>query len=154
MNAKQKPARSKAQMRIAIAKDAIKQINGKAYRMKRSNWASWEGERIDQQILAADKPPKCECCAMGAALLSSIRLYDECAIDRRHASSNETHIQLEKFFSGSQIALIESSFEDGDGYYIGTTKKTRLFYARHPNDTKRALAIFRNIVRNKGTFKP
>jgi len=81
-------------------------------------------------------------------------------IDRKKPISNG----LDKFFSRSQLELIEQAFEGGDGYFgVGCythdacDDDVRRYYTyadKYPKDDDRMIAIMNNIVKNNGTFVP
>lgn len=160
---------SKAQQRVAIAQDAIKQIKAEKYRIETGRWADIEigtpedleeVPDIDQNILLNGFAPiqrkiTCTCCAVGAAFLSSIRLANKAVItDGAVESLEESAAQLGNYFSKDQIELIEEAFEKGGGYCHTDTAKGVSFGRDYDDETERALAIFKNIVKNKGEFKP
>lgn len=137
-----------AQKRVAIARDAIKQIECKTYKASEGFYVGiGSGVRINQTKVKAMK--RCRVCAWGMALLSSVRLFNEFN-ETNDPSSIENH--LSKIFPNQNLRLIEAVFE---GWNDGATNNdaTLAFYRKHPDNTKRALAIFRNIIRNRGEFK-
>ena len=118
----------------------------------------------------------CKVCALGG-LFMSCTLYnnktklDACGyygeasdlgefIDRSEPISNG----LDKFFSQSQLKLIEEAFEGGFGYfgdgcytYNRFEDNNRQYYTyadKYPEDDDRMIAIMNNIVKNNGTFVP
>jgi hypothetical protein len=52
--------------------------------------------------------------------------------------------------------LIESYFEENDGYFYINSQYDRIkaFCDKHPSDKKRLQLIMENIVENEGTFVP
>ncbi len=160
---------SKAAQRVAIAQDAINQIKAEKYYIKTGRWVNIkiqtpedleEVPDIDQNILLNGFAPiqrkiTCTCCAIGAAFLSSIRLANKAVItDGAVESLKESVEQLGNYFSKDQIELIEEAFEKGFGYCHTDGRRGRGFGCSYYDETERALAIFKNIVKNKGEFKP
>jgi hypothetical protein len=157
---------SKKNQRIAIAKDVLAQLRLKKYRATPGDYFSSTEvyDAIDEfevnhdfevhadlQEVLLEKSPVCNVCALGSAAVSLCRLGDEADI---HDVSSP-HALLHEIF-GDQIHLMESAFEGDtvDGGWDELPKEAIRFYERYPDDTKRLAAIFRNIIRNEGTFKP
>lgn len=171
MKTKTKPFKhlTAVQKRVAIARDAIKCISAKRFKIQTGDWFRFvnsDGE-IDQTSLQSPRL-KCTCCAVGAAMAASVRLFNECEITASYANTKEAHDQTKKFFPIKQLELVEVAFERGKGYFgsHNPDSKSKLadkgreriaaisFGKRFRKNKERALAIFRNIIRNKGTFKP
>jgi len=161
---------SKAAQRVAIAQDAIRQIKANKYYISTGRWVDVAVEAsdavesgmpdIDQQALlyglpAVPRKITCTCCAGGAAFLSSIRLADKAVIQGGAVETlEEAADQLKRYFSQDQIDLIEEAFEKGGGYCHTDKGDGVAFGLDYKDATERALAIFKNIVKNKGEFKP
>jgi hypothetical protein len=165
---------SAAAKRVAIAKDVIAQIRAKQYRIKCGIWLSVDGIDTDVGVEGACQaallgqeikiePAKCDCCALGAAMASSLRLFNigEFCND---VELGDLTKQLGKFFSKEQMGLIEATFEcrseplcelapegkdEFSDLFIYNTARFRRMTCEN-----RAIAIFENIIKNKGTFKP
>ncbi len=152
---------TEAQKRVAIAKDVLAQIRSRKFKIQQGAWAVWDYARnLNQDTLTGntgEKPLRCTACALGAAMLSSIRLFNDCEIGGA-CGEYEVDNQLGKWFSDRQRALIEYTFEKGKGmknpWDDEDELRARLFYKKYPSAIKRAVAIFKNIVKNKGDFKP
>jgi len=81
-------------------------------------------------------------------------------IDQEEPISNG----LDKFFSRSQLELIEQAFEGGDGYfgdgcythdaYNDDGRNYYTYADKYPKDNDLMIAIMDNIVKNNGTFVP
>lgn len=141
------------QMRVAIAKDVIKQIDAHIYKATQGIYF--------KQIIGMDGPfpihrdkyfnpitqtnvgeiKSCQVCAIGSVILSGIRLFNEVEFGRTHKASYDA-VQI--WFDMDQAILIEKAFE---------WQSTR-FYKRYPAATDRLKAIMKNIIRNKGKFVP
>jgi hypothetical protein len=190
---------TKVERRIAVVKDAIKQIKLNKYAAKAGEVVSPLGELHTlahedipaQEVLKnllkrKDGVPICKVCARGALLVSTIHkendfiLSDFNNCDMSYGEDGMTDKRLEKLFSGRQLALIEQAFEEGNEHFWDSTigdpeneeyykryalnsghlsekeiKKCTIFHdKKFNNDTDRLLGIFKNIVKNKGIFKP
>ena len=152
-----------AEKRVAIAKDVIYQIHQRTTAKQGSYWeVSLLGEscRVDNQNLKRNV--RCTVCAVGAAVISGIRLFNETSVDWINGNDEEEVIAAgRKWFSPKQLALIEAAFEEGDesflvAKYLGITPSQRAiaFNEVIEFDSIRAIIIFENIIKNVGTFKP
>lgn len=156
---------SKADKRVAIARDVIQQIKAGQFIMECGSWAepcAPKKTKISQESLTVGQPLSCECCATGAMVLSSLRMFNVAVfkeIEEKHVVSH-----LRKHFDEEQVKMIEHVFERGSGhlgfYPIDSDISGRVsaFIRRYPtkrtNDDKMAIAIFKNIIKNKGEFVP
>lgn len=162
------------QQRIAIAEDVVAQVRAGVFIAEQGEYFHPKGPRgvIKRFTTWVAKLKPCEVCGIGAACVSSVRLFDDW--------NGETHVgdvchpepmreHLSRFFSDAQIGLIEVAFE-GDGYfYAQATGRHR--WARSEDEEQQVkyaqqwhyhceepahllIAIFDNIARNGGTFKP
>lgn len=116
----------------------------------------------------------CNVCAKGAMFLSHIRKdSDECTVSQAADGGDEQIIEnrLTDLFSEEQLDLIEAAFEteahhytddhgtdddfneDGDPKRGTIGAKAERFGDKYSTDQRRLMAIMRNIIRNKGTFK-
>lgn len=168
MKTKNKKPITRAKMRVAIAKDVVKQIKAEMYDM---NFPAYIGTNCTITKDSAQNL-KCRTCAIGAAIVSGIRLFNK--VQAKSGLYPIDAAQLIKtWFPLKQAALIELAFQGsikglsgGDVLKINKDvipkafQKAIDFYFKYPNNfdldcaPKRALALFRNIIRNKGTFKP
>lgn len=154
---------SKAQKRVAIAQDAIQQIKAGQFQIEDHVWAELlldDGEdmTVNQQALLVGKPVQCKCCAVGACFLSSMRL-DNRAEFNSTAEQNDAYRQLKRYFSKDQINQIEAAFELGDGAVTADDDDEKYgrairFGRRFKNQERRAIGIFKNIIRHGGQFVP
>lgn len=169
---------SAAQKRVEIAKDVIKQIKEEQFKISCGVWCERETPKelpnldngFDQMMMLYGiqiEPPKCTVCAIGAAYVSSIRLFNKGAV-HESAEKNNAKGQLDEFFDIEQQTLIENAFEKGDGGYQSEAgelsndnpsfevklDRAIAFGRKHKKAQDRAIAIFANIIRNKGEFKP
>lgn len=178
---------TKAEKRVAVARDVLAQIRAKTIKPSRGNYIAAtlsviprEGDDV-QALLRDGKVKSCQSCALGSAFLSYARLYDNVkvepygefspemdypsvggAIPTKRIHGDRPTDTLELVFDPKQLELIEHAFEapsrnvsipdyeltEAD---IALAKK---YGKRYRKDDERLVAIMRNIVRNKGTFKP
>lgn len=158
---------SKAEQRVAIAKDVVKQIKVKKYVARSGSYiqpkVNFQGDVRSQ----FDKIVDCECCALGSCLLSAVKFKNTLEYDDLFSyfeRDSKFTKMLNSIFSTKQQALIEASFEGGDYLQVLETTKFRLteeeidkcvdFYYNFKDSKKRLIAIMENIISNKGTFKP
>jgi hypothetical protein len=143
--------KDKVAQRVAIAKDVLKQLADKKYFARKmcyiSNNVRYSGAE-DLQAFLLNKNPKCECCALGVSFLSLARLGDKLSLSDRDYRGT-----LAPIFGKKQVALIETTFE-GWGKAIGGSKAGEAFFQKYPEPNERMKAIFKNIVKNKGVFRP
>lgn len=171
-----------AERRIAIAKDILKQIKAQNYNIRQGMWLEIdptqspgveENSNILQAALLGGKktivttarPANCTCCAVGAACASAIRLFNRDSLEGNVSDGFEMKDYqqgmsiLSKYFTESQVDLLEAAFEQrtdshhqtADGYSLA---KASEFGWEIDDDTERLVAICKNIIKNKGTFKP
>ena len=118
---------------------------------------------IDARELLTRIEDKCTVCALGACLLSYIRLYDDVKVNDLRNGMDESNIyrHLGKYFTPHQLKLIEVAFElsdragpvsvilNNDDYNAANT-----FGRGYEGPVGRLRAIMENIIANDGVFKP
>lgn len=159
---KLKPPRSKRKMMVAVAKDVLKlmrylKLRQRSY-LKPDTYGVFDkyiDKEIQPHIPAIAK--KCEVCARGALVLAHAHLYDACV---GVPDNYDTEKRSFKLF-GRQGTLIEAAFEmdssfaTSRGYYSPETAiKASDFGANYRDKRDRLRAIMKNIVKNKGAFRP
>ena len=126
----------KQKMRIAVAKDVISRIQLAKLR-------GIAGEYIARSKTKCNTPnqaeERCKVCAIGAAFLSYVRLFNGTTKPLNHYYGGDMYDLLEQCFSGLELNEIEDYFECLEGT---------------DNDTDRILMIMQNIVDGKGKFDP
>lgn len=163
-----------AQKRVAIAKDVLKQIKAKKFLIESGNFAIIRNgimpdpDVFDKGYLLSKEVEACDVCAIGAAIISGIRLFNKVTFNNPHIDPIESWNLIREFFEPEQAVLIENAFEIGCGAYNenwseeeplpevdqSEIDKAMEFGQEFDNETERAVAIFTNIVQNKGVFKP
>jgi hypothetical protein len=155
---------SNKRQRIAIAEDVLAQLKTERYRAEQGTYVQAYGlenlletKSVDLQTVLLGDAPQCNVCGLGAAFCSMARLGDQATLD----DVNNIHTMLEPIFGWQQVVLIESAFEGDDfssgQHYILSEEEIKAcqnFFDKRPDDNKRLAAIFRNIIKNEGTFKP
>jgi hypothetical protein len=172
---------TKAEMRIAIAKDVIAQIKAKKYNPTNGVWVVSDcGQEYDDWLLTAASScevdvqvytkniNKCNVCALGSLFVSAVNKYNNVygtfdSVSTYEVFSSigteEKKSPLLRYFSSSQLQLIEFTFEGGMGAFYfydnsSTAERAYAFYEQYPDDKDRLIAIMKNIIKNKGIFKP
>ena len=200
---------SAAEKRVMIAKDVLAQIKAQRYIPEHAVWVAptfdvksevkyndgyaydteEQADRSVQELWATKELQTCNVCALGGMFMSCVGLNNNTTVRDLEAETeylsevieNEDSISngLNKFFTKSQLALIEIYFEGGiggfyiedlvDGYYGTVSSATRKLFSREDDDgythltnfdakyktpSDRMKAIMTNIVENNGTFKP
>lgn len=164
---------TKADKRVLIAKDVIQQIEAGMY--KPTSVYVNVNTRLDGDLdfqSNSDKV-KCECCGVGACLISLIRFTNNATIEEvDYSFHRKLSNRLEECFSVKQLALIELMFEQSIIKFCGEVKtnlggnwrstfsekealklnESKKLYK--DSKKKRLIQIMENIVRNNGTFKP
>lgn len=158
---------SKAQTRVAIAKDVIKHLRSAqighdyCYGIIPNGMNLTDTDQLQKHVtkIAAN----CTVCAQGAMFISHFRLFNNITIGDlkqdgnakpRPYRTNSLTISiagdgvrrpLRKYFSNSQLALIEQYYEGWDG---------TPYRIRWENDKFRLKKIMQNVIDHNGTFKP
>ncbi len=120
----------------------------------------------------------CQACALGGAVCGVAFYEDRMTRNAAHFHNSETRARLIAIFGRDNLAYIESAFERGRGAFQSSAHYTRqgdfaaqsdfltddldqptlkraiAFGRRYRTDAKRFVAIWRNVERNKGVFKP
>lgn len=164
-NAKFKAA-SATQKRMMIAEDVLDQLSAKKIKAAHRGWALMTfdtPQNPKQEVCNVMDKAQCTCCALGAMMLSEVRINDKLKLGtlldddglglefRMYHGADED--RLCDYFEDAQIRLIESAYERGTGRYDGTERSVS-FGERYKTPELRLRAIMENIVANNGTFKP
>jgi hypothetical protein len=100
---------------------------------------------------------KCEACAKGAALVAFAHLADDVPLKDTY-DDDDVSDALEPIFGQDQLDLMESAFElsysDPKARDFGIMASGDYDYYSAKGTRKRLIAVMRNIVKNKGIFKP
>jgi len=167
-----KKIKTKAQLRIEIAKDVLKHIKANKIIAETGTYfepkikAEYKGKQL-QEVLPKIK--ECTVCALGGLFYSYVGKHNNFQIDQEGLSETEFNDyemrDLMSMFSKHQLYLIECAFEGKDirnrchynSNIAPSTRRNAQYYkdTNEINDDEEALIhIMKNIIRNKGTFKP
>lgn len=102
---------TKAEARVKIAKDAIARIRAGQYELCHYSYLDVVGvyTPVNQQALSEN--PKCEVCAAGALLGSLIKIFNKFDFDDSKSPATEVVRGLSRYFSETQVFMIEAAFE-------------------------------------------
>lgn len=167
MTKKQFDKLSVVNKRIAVAKDVIEQVEEKKFVPESGTYVMFvnaynEGINhttdIQKQLKTA---VQCRVCALGASVVSLCRLNGNLKANHtQDISSCAMRHFLETVFSIETVCLIENAFETSTGFYTSSAvsytdkEKARSFGYKYNTLQKRLIAIMKNIIKNKGEFKP
>lgn len=152
---------TKAQMRVQIAKDVIKQVKLGFLKPESMTYFTAYLPTV-KGLMGADlrdtlrNTKNCRVCAIGAAFTAHVLRYNEVAIDEGdslisdtrslHVGDRKMRDTLSRYFPPLMLKKIEYAFELFDP---DVSWKDKI-----PNDTNRLVAIMQNIIAHNGTFKP
>jgi len=172
---------SKAERRVMIAEDVLLHITKK--KIKPTNWTYFrlpmkksrviEPDESLQELMLSESKGACTACAIGALFYSKVVNYNACTTKQAGATANYTQYDvivndismisnLKDSFAPKQLRLIELAFEGkhpGAGSYIhefagDLYHNCMNFHDKYNKASGRMRAIMKNIIKNKGTFKP
>ncbi len=163
MSTKQRNTRfakmTKAQKRVAIAKDVIKQIAARSIKprfqiyLESPNQIAKKMDIGKQLCDVLPNRPACKVCAIGGMFVAAVGLFNDLPVDEtfvnRFVDAGPLKNRLLNFFGREQLREIEWCFEDNETWI------TNVNAPKHRRDAaKRMAAIMQNIIENKGTFVP
>jgi hypothetical protein len=138
---------SPVQRRRMIVKDALKQIEAGQIKPTSGTyirvWPDKGKPVVDlddplQPVLLEQGAVTCDCCAKGALFVSAVRLSNRFNGDPTGIGSGTINETVE--WPEENYHEIESAFESDRGDW---------WFDTYPDDTKRLVAILKNILRNK-----
>lgn len=153
---------TKSQKRILIAKDVLKWIKqgkltaGSGYFKNQSELYGPNQENLDEQANAIlPTIPTCQVCAIGGLMYATAMRFNDITVEQFTRNLHSGSPYLAKFFTPAQLRIIEICLElwKNEG---ASTPKTVAWVDANCNTPRldRLKKIMRNIIRNKGTFKP
>lgn len=175
-------AKKPAQQRIAVAKDVLKQIDNKFYTASSGDYCQFRNienavtapTQLDDLFTTLRKEKAtCAVCGIGGCFVSLVNLGNE--VKTKDAlgwtritsfdglNSSTMRKQLRKIFTPIQLTLIEAAFEEclmsSNGLDLTEDEKEHIVQAisfgkKYKTDRGRLIAIMKNIIKNKGDFKP
>jgi hypothetical protein len=144
---------TRAKQRVAIAKDALAWIEAGALEPttglfispSRADCYSSKGQLRDTVL------GKCHVCALGSLLLAKAVRFDNVLCNQMNYLNTRMGVgPIADHFDRNQLLLIESAFEG----YSDEDNDVQIFYSKYPDPKDRLVAILKNLIKNKGTFKP
>lgn len=166
---------SRAEQRVAIAKDVIAQLDAKKI-VARSTYfsppqkvedkcrARYGDEKVRELDLSeVTAQVKCEVCGIGAVFLSTVEFNDKLKVkeffsyDPIHGYLSDRDNQVEylgKWFSSKQLDEIEEYFENGSPGCDEAKPWSSSPIQREVKREKRLRMIMENIISNNGKFDP
>lgn len=142
---------------VAICRDVIQQVKIRNYRADRIAYVSFVNIRSDEsegdlkEHLEEFESGGCEVCAIGAALVSKVRLYNSFDIRNVHRVDDNVGFindyiireNLHDIFTIDFLYEIERHFEGSlDGY--------EYFVEKYDSRNERLVALMQNIITNNG----
>lgn len=174
---------TRAQQRVRIAKDVLEQIKLRKLKPAHMTYLRATGARSLPAIkreatdlgAVLEALPSCQVCALGGLFACAVKRADNLTaeasgavysygpptaegcnkVDRVRAPQRKVYEYVEQFFAPEQRARIETWFEADDaftGYYFEAPFFP--FAWKQLSARRRMEEIMRNIVANKGAFKP
>jgi hypothetical protein len=161
---------SKAEKRIAIAKDALAQIKQKKILPTTGFYLNIPGQWDNENSLQKEIKKKdfyCHCCAKGALFVSCVKQVNEVRMFEDWEDERFQKDKLKDYFSVLQLDMIEAAFE---GMVIADSAKKLEYYEKYTKNTplglkcikftqglnaeERMEKILNNIIKNNGYFRP
>ena len=99
----------------------------------------------------------CHVCAIGALFVGWVKRYDGITVKKFLEYGRNNMCGTMSAFDRGNLGMIECAFEGhriADGSVMEEDDAAVDFYGRYDNPKDRMVAIMKNIVKNKGTFKP
>ena len=151
---KTKKKLGKREMRVAIAKDVLKQLKTKKYNA-RSIYFSASSVHLSSQYSMTGPELQaglnsigyCEVCAIGAALVSGICLFDGVSGSNFDYNAGVDSLAAQKFFNKHELVIMESLYEI---YSVHDWPGGALIDAQLISQKERMKCVFRSIIHKKG----
>ena len=167
---------SKPEQRVAIARDVIKQIDTGFYIAQQGTYLAVGdfsknivSEKFDRVLGSIKRQGgNCDVCGIGACFTSLVRLGDKVntsdLISENLIESGDNFgdtvmkYKLKEVFTPVQLSMIECAFEKSTNFGSAPLEKRiaaeNFGCINRFNSTERLISIMRNIIINKGEFKP
>lgn len=154
---------TRAEARVAIAKDVLAQIRLGRYLATPGIYigvevlhAMWGANDLEGRVAATqrrcdDPGLRCAVCARGAAVVSGARVFDD-RVTRalaKGADGGDGSVALRGIFSYAQLQRMEDAFE----LFEHRDPDVAAWGARWPSAADRLEAIWTNVRENNGTFR-
>lgn len=160
-------------MLASLAVNKYKAATGRWAKYVGVNFENKEGEELQPHLEAVTE---CHVCALGACFTSAVKLGDNYKVTGSMSSTAGIRLQandagdpghdaaIKAYFTPRQSSMIEIAFERGYGFYqidkmnfscdYDEFYKAKAFGEQYNMPHDRLEAIMKNIVENKGNFKP
>jgi len=163
--------KTKPELRVEIAKDVLKHIKANSFIPEAMTYFEVKSKHkyVGRQLKdILPKIKECRVCAIGGMFYSYVMRHNnyEIDVDGVRCVDPDENRKLMSMFTTKQLELIEGAFEmsgfvsKGD-YSRKTIDRARNYRERlnlckgvKGNDEKALIHIMKNIIKNKGTFKP
>lgn len=170
---------SLARKRVAIAKDVLDSLKTRKIIASAGTYVGgkpedlmslneiWDENKSDyvtkdekdgkqfRDVLVENNLPSCTACAVGSIFMCTVLRHDDITVNDCNSGDDESmRSYLKKFFTRTQLDLMESAFEKGGFGYTNRTENAIDFGKLYRTDNERLKAIMENVVRNNGTFNP
>ncbi len=184
-----------AKKRMMIAADIIARLKATQFVATSGEWTRLDRSKElaneeSVQTLLNEQGIKCECCGVGAVMLSCVAFKNNVTVSDASGrgldwgfiatDSVEDKSGVMEVFSKRQLAMIETAFEQGEGYYgpdndnvaglhdlegnrikrdeadisLADYRAAKKFANRQPDPEKRLVKIMKNIIAHRGSFVP
>ena len=166
-----------AEMRVAIAKDVLKQLGKGSYVPRCGTWVHdsklgdvsdflscklTKGHTSVNTKEFTDNMERCEVCVLGSIFLSQTRLGStvfRSPVEAWDLFEFPENGPLGKYFTSNQLQQMEVCFEGEDAYHTDDMNIAQLveghaYYNSYRKADQRFSKIMENLVRNKGEFIP
>lgn len=148
---------SVAKKRVAIAKDALKQIKLRNFIVETGTYCDVDIKKdLSGNLKKILQTEQCTVCAKGALFAADILKRGNYNFNDNNAlplwfsaKESQTTERLKGIFSTKQLDLMEIAFE---GYYEDEAAYN--FFSKYKDNEERLIAILENVIKNEGTFKP
>jgi len=161
---------TKSEKRVQIAQDVLKRLQflnvqrGQYIDIQKPLYKEITEDLQKHLTCGAKLEKKCDVCAKGAMFLSYVRFYDKYTLedvawyyeDGENYAANGADITfaMTDIFDREQLDLIEQYFESSKSVCWNNPCHQHFYADKYPDAKDRLRAIMKNIVRNKGIFKP
>lgn len=123
--------------RVLIAKDVLKRIESRQYIPNSGSWfgqSAFIGANPNdsvQELIVGNRANGCTCCGIGSLFLSCIALNNKVVRGELYEVSGPadmSRLAIGQFFSDSQLEMIETAFELGEGFHSYTSSWSSVAY--------------------------
>jgi hypothetical protein len=153
---------SRREKRVAVAKDVLKQLDAGSLKASKGVYLAL-GRRGNVPLPQTAKELQahllrrpCEACAIGAAFASTVRLGNHLTAGAHFPDKDD--LDNAGVFTNRQLDAMEMAYEQttalSGNWMRADSDRIAALYPRSMPRKARLRAIFQNIVRNNGEFRP